>query len=199
VTTTGRPAQLINRCAELGITLTVADGVLHVDAPGLPYMDAFLEELANHKTAILDALTPSQNPHNPQNRTPPSIRDLDDPRPDLSLDTQYWRSLLHHAALADDADAVDGAFGALHGVRCCGARIRPQPSGVLGIEARDDYLGDWGVDRQRRLTPHRSELIRWLRAILDAEDEAAQNALRKTIWPVDLHYEDRPVEEGWRP
>ena len=56
---TGRPALLINRCAELGITLTVADGVLHVDAPDLPYMDAFLDELANHKTAILDALTPS--------------------------------------------------------------------------------------------------------------------------------------------
>ena len=179
---------LLTRAQEAGLTITVDGGRLVLRGPKTA--DALARTVLANKAAELAALT------HPQNRVSQSIRDIHDPRPDISEDSAEWRALLRYAALADDADAAESAYGALHGVRCCGARIRLQPSGVLWIEARDDYLGNWGVDRLRWLAPHRSELIRWLRAIQDAEDEAAQNALRKTIWPVDLPYEDRPVEVG---
>jgi hypothetical protein len=113
-----------------------------------------------------------------------------DPRPDLADDSAYWTVLLRWAWIEDD----EAALGALHGVRCCGARIRLQPSGALRIESREGYLGDWAADRERWLAPHREGIAHWLRRILDGDAEAAQNALRRTVWPVDLPVENRPVE-----
>ncbi len=130
-------------------------------------------------------LTPSQYPQNPQNRGRST-----DPRPELPHDSAYWTVLLRHAQWEDN----EAALGALHGVRCCGARISLQPSGVLRIEAGEGYLGNWAADRERWLAPHRADLIRWLRLLLEGDADVAQRALHKTVWPVDLHVEDRPVE-----
>jgi len=171
-TPAGRPALLINRCAELGITLTVDGGVLHVDAPDLPYVDAFLDELANHKPAILDALTYPQNPHNPQNRTDERPND---PRPDLTDDHRLWVYLLRWAWLDDNLDAL----GALHGVRCCGAQLEIQSNGALRIVAGPAYLGGWEADKSRHLAPHRTAITGWLRAIAESEQEADARAIAK--------------------
>ena len=170
---------LLDRCTEAGITITVADGVLHVDAPDVSEVDELLRELKDHKAAVLEALTPSQNSHDSQNRAPQSIRDINDPRPDLSDDSQLWGYLLRHAGLADDADAPTGAYGALHGVRCCGARLEWQQNASLRIVPGAEYLGAWEDDRQTWLLSHRDAIAGWLDAIAHVEGEVHARRTRR--------------------
>jgi hypothetical protein len=97
-----------------------------------------------------------------------------DPRPDLAADTQAWRALLEVTFLLD-GEEPDGLYGALHGVRCCGARL--VPAGVGGPERTGRgyrlcpgtaYLGGaaaWAADRERWLAPHADVLAPLLRGL----------------------------------
>jgi hypothetical protein len=84
-----------------------------------------------------------------------------DPRwHDLPEDTHLWLGLLA-AARALDGDAPLGLFGALHGLRCLGARLHPTRTGVrllAGEMKRDEYLDL----REEYLLPHAVTLRRLL-------------------------------------
>lgn len=100
------------------------------------------------------------------------------PRPDLAADADLWRRLLA-AALLRDADGGAGVYQALHGVRCCGARlvrngtgyrISPPASddGPLSYHDPDPETGElrtWEDDRNEWLLPHRAALTALLREV----------------------------------
>jgi hypothetical protein len=90
-----------------------------------------------------------------------------DPRPDLADDSRTWAQLLTWAHL-ESGGAPDGAYGAMHGVRCCGARLileGAKPRLVPG----NAYAGDWAADRERWLLPHRVPIARWLGLLVAGE------------------------------
>jgi hypothetical protein len=100
----------------------------------------------------------------------PRAHDVGDPRPDLADDSRWWAYLLKEAWL-HDGDRPDGAYGALLGVRACGARLVTQSNGSLRIVAGDGYLGgeeEWERDRWELLR-HREAIANWLRVIVDVE------------------------------
>jgi hypothetical protein len=79
-----------------------------------------------------------------------------DARPDLADDATHWRQLLR-GAYALDGNRSDGLFGALHGLRCSGARLsvaRGHPR-LLPGEIESSAYRDW---RERWLMPHREAL-----------------------------------------
>jgi hypothetical protein len=84
-----------------------------------------------------------------------------DPRwHDLPEDTHLWLGLLA-AARTLDGDAPLGLFGALHGLRCLGARLHPTRTGVrlrAGEMRWDEYL----ALREEYLMPHAATLRRLL-------------------------------------
>jgi hypothetical protein len=97
------------------------------------------------------------------------------PRPDLAEDADLWRRLLAAAALSDRP----GVYGALHGVRCCGARLvangagyritGPAPDdGPLSYREPDPETGEigtWESDREGWLLPHRAAITVLLRSL----------------------------------
>ncbi len=85
-----------------------------------------------------------------------------DPRPDLAADSQLWRDLLA-LAYERDGHVPDGLFGALHGLRCCGA-------GLVAIDSQIHLVaGEMGSEysshRERYLLPHKDTLIPLLRKL----------------------------------
>lgn len=84
-----------------------------------------------------------------------------DPRwHDLPEDTHLWLALLA-AARTLDGEAPLSVFGALHGLRCMGARLHPAGTGLRlqpGEIHRDEYL-QW---REQYLVPHADTLRRLL-------------------------------------
>lgn len=52
----------------------------------------------------------------------PPVPPWTDPRPDLTADHDRWLTLLE-AAYRHDGQDPHGAYGALSGIRCCGARL----------------------------------------------------------------------------
>jgi hypothetical protein len=98
---------------------------------------------------------------------PPPDPPWDDPRPDLVGDHYRWLLVLELAYRRDFADP-EGAFGALFGARCCGARIEhvddnwtllpegPPPRWRL---VRGEIPADeWAAIRTRWLLPHLAAL-----------------------------------------
>lgn len=98
-----------------------------------------------------------------------------DPRPDLTADRARWWLVLEAAYRLDGQDPA-GLYGALFGMRCCGARLELanpkdyslQPEGpaptyrlVRGEELSEAEYTDL---RQRYLVPHREALTRLLSA-----------------------------------
>lgn len=98
-----------------------------------------------------------------------------DPRPDLTADRARWWLVLEAAYRLDGQDPA-GLYGALFGLRCCGARLELanpkdyslQPEGpaptyrlVRGEELSEAEYADL---RQRYLVPHREALTRLLSA-----------------------------------
>jgi hypothetical protein len=75
-----------------------------------------------------------------------------DPRPDLDDDSPLWTELLQRAYILDGDDDPVGVFGALHGMRCCGAELVETPRGLM-LET-----GQVGVEykqlRKEWLLPH---------------------------------------------
>jgi len=96
-----------------------------------------------------------------------------DPRPDLTADHDRWQTLLE-AAYRHDGQDPHGAYGALSGIRCCGARLEvatpvgkaPQAAGMrTGWRlVRGDELTEAEYQRLRSiyLVPHTEALTRLL-------------------------------------
>lgn len=107
---------------------------------------------------------------------PPTLEEvppaLYEPRPDLAADTRAWQALLETAFLLD-GEEPRGLLGALHGVRCCGARLVPlsrhQRDGRgYRLAPGDDYHGGteaWAGDRERWLLPHADVLTPLLKGL----------------------------------
>ena len=97
----------------------------------------------------------------------------DDPRPDITDDHALWNDLLTRAE-AIDGRSPDGLFGALHGLRCLGARLVPVPTGGVRLERgeipeeakaiEDGKIVDRGYKglRKKWLLPHAEALMKLL-------------------------------------
>lgn len=108
-----------------------------------------------------------------------------DPRPDLAADRSRWWLLLEAAYRLDGQDP-EGLYGALFGLRCCGARLelanpetwgaRPEDPPPTYRLVRGEELSEaaYAELRQRYLVPHREALTRLLSA-----SSAAQIAHQK--------------------
>lgn len=94
-----------------------------------------------------------------------------DPRPDLYADSSLWARLLR-AAYALDSDDPDGLFWALHGFRCYGASLRlGEHTAILGPGEMSE--AEYKAERERWLTPHRTELVRLLAELAGQAQRAA--------------------------
>lgn len=89
-----------------------------------------------------------------------------DPRPDLAGDSPLWGRLLS-LAYHDNGDEPEGLFWALHGLRCCGARLTAADgrvrleAGELGPEYAE-LRGRWLVRHAGGLTRLLGSLQSWL-------------------------------------
>ena len=95
---------------------------------------------------------------------------VDDPRPDLADDSALWTCLLRLAFQWDGNDPR-GLFGALFGVRCQGARLEWDGTKYL-IRPGDGWDDDeaFHCDRDQRLVPHATALVRMLRAVAEGHE-----------------------------
>jgi hypothetical protein len=85
-----------------------------------------------------------------------------DPRPDLAGDSALWQRLLS-LAYERDGEEPAGLFGALHGLRCCGAALATQ-GGRVRLSAGE--LGDeYRALRRAYLLPHTAALRALLQAL----------------------------------
>lgn len=87
-----------------------------------------------------------------------------DPRPELQKDSELWELLLLNAWVLGDEREGDpnSLYGALHGLRCGGARLVVINDGQCRI-----ISGDWGTEEYERLRdqylkPHHAELVKLL-------------------------------------
>ena len=71
-----------------------------------------------------------------------------DPRPDITADSAWWERLLG-MAYDQDGDDPDGLFGALHGLRCGGAKLLPVPPDKTRLSR-----GEWDADEYAQLRDH---------------------------------------------
>ena len=78
-----------------------------------------------------------------------------DPRPDLSADHARWLAFLELAYRRDVADP-DGVFGALNGIRCCGAQIVSSGGAnpAWRLTRGEMTTAEWQVIRVKWLLPH---------------------------------------------
>ncbi len=87
---------------------------------------------------------------------------LIEPRPDLEEDTNLWSRLLV-AAWAVDGELSDGLFGALHGMRCCGAKLEKADQVTI---SRGEIMQIEFVQLYNRwIQPHQSKLQPLLEAL----------------------------------
>lgn len=85
----------------------------------------------------------------------------EDPRPDLAVDSALWTALLE-MAYAADGENPDGYFGALYGIRCCGAQLDVLPTGNWRLRRGEITENEWIDIRQRWLLPHEAAIRRLL-------------------------------------
>jgi len=110
-----------------------------------------------------------------------------DPRPDLSADHARWLVLLELAYRRDAADPA-GVFGALNGIRCCGARIVASGGAkpAWRLTRGEMTAAEWQAIRVKWLLPHLAVLQELLgtpasaiRIRRDAGTPSAPAALRE--------------------
>ncbi len=102
------------------------------------------------------------------------------PRPDLVADSPHWCRLLG-LAYDQDGDDGNGVFGALHGIRCMGARLIRKGAGWV---IRGEYDG-YDADRRNWLLPHRAPLTQLLTE-LGRDDMAAPPPPAIELAPCDM-------------
>jgi len=78
-----------------------------------------------------------------------------DPRPDLVGDHTCWLMLLELAYRRDGADP-NGVFGALNGIRCCGAQIMSSGGAkpAWRLTRGEMTAAEWQSVRTKWLMPH---------------------------------------------
>jgi len=146
-------SRYVNALRKRGYSIRLAaDGVKMVISPKLP--EHLRRQVIEAKDAILAELRAEQ--------PAPPPRVIVDPRPDLAEDSGVWTRLLQLA----DSTPIGGA---LHGFRCCGARLQHIGKGYMllsGDELKDDWreLHDkWllpdGTDFVSRTNSHLSRLL----------------------------------------
>lgn len=84
-----------------------------------------------------------------------------DPRPDLSRDSKMWDHLLMLVRATENTAAPDSLFGALHGLRCLGARLVVR-GGRVRLSAGEIDDEEYERLRAQWLAPHHEKLIRML-------------------------------------
>jgi len=75
-----------------------------------------------------------------------------DPRPELTADSETWAKLLTLAYALDESD-MDGAYGALLGIRCLGAKLE-QVAGKWRIMRGQIDEAEYQGIRTRYLLPN---------------------------------------------
>ena len=85
---------------------------------------------------------------------------LADPRPDLAEDSWLWARLLPWAYGADGAEP-ESLFGAVHGLRCGGARLRLE-KGLCRLTRGEWPASEYAQLRDRYVMPHAMRLNKLL-------------------------------------
>ena len=164
--------QLLKTLQDQGITVIAEQGRLRLKARrgGLP--QSLLQEIKRHKAALLALLDKA-----PVTLPTEQAAPWQDPRPDLVEDHIRWTALLARAYHLDGRDP-NGAFGALYGARCCGARLvidgpagwrlderGPWPNWRIVARAKTEMRpAKWQRLRHKWLLPHKDVIIPLLRS-----------------------------------
>jgi len=100
-----------------------------------------------------------------------------DPRPDLGADHARWLTLLELAYRRDGADP-NGVFGALNGIRCCGAAITSSGGAkpAWRLTHGEMTAAEWQAIRTKWLMPHLKVLQELLGTPAIATTEGAQTS-----------------------
>jgi hypothetical protein len=94
-----------------------------------------------------------------------------DPRPDLAHDSALWSRLLARAYEHDGNDPA-GLFGALHGLRCCGAALTAK-DGLVRLTTGEMSADEYGALRQEYLVPRQQALSTLLRDLAWTDEPGA--------------------------
>jgi hypothetical protein len=86
-----------------------------------------------------------------------------DPRPELTADSDTWAKLLSLAYELDESD-MDGAYGALLGIRCLGAQIG-QVGGKWAIQHGEIAESEYQAIRQKYLLPNSDKIMDLIRRL----------------------------------
>jgi hypothetical protein len=86
-----------------------------------------------------------------------------DPRPELTADSNIWVKLLSLAYDLDESD-MDGAYGALLGIRCLGAQIG-QISGKWAIQRGEIAESEYAAIRRKYLLPNSDKIMDLIRRL----------------------------------
>jgi hypothetical protein len=142
--------ELLQRLERLDARLVVQGDRLFLDAPAGTVPEELRAALRTHRTALLAAAAVSWKVNE-------EIDLRDDPRPDLAGDSQMWARLLRGAAEIDFDDPY-GLFGALYGVRCCGATLEATTRGWRIVRPEEMGTWEWEDLREQWLMPHKAAL-----------------------------------------
>ncbi|MGH2531568.1 MAG: hypothetical protein ACRDJW_04605 [Thermomicrobiales bacterium] len=146
------PPDLLTTLRARGVTVTRRGDRVRCEPAG-NLIDDLRPAITRHKAALLMLLDRE--------------RFTADPRPDLTDDSGLWRRLLA-AAYDRDGHAPAGVFGALHGLRCEGARL-VVAGGRVRLESGE--LGDeYQALKQSSLTPHTAAIMRLFATIAHPEE-----------------------------
>jgi hypothetical protein len=148
--------ELLQQLEQLDARLVVQGGRLFLDAPAGAVPEELLAALRTHKAELLARMAGSY-------RVNEDIDLRDDPRPDLAGDSEMWARLLRGAAEID-FDDPNGLFGALYGIRCCGATLEATARGWRIVRPEDMGTWEWEDLREQWLMPHRAALTALLAA-----------------------------------
>lgn len=141
------PGNLIRFLTNQGVTLSVEAGTLRYSGPKEALTEKRKSWLREGKEGILRYL-----------------HFTTDPRPDLAEDHDLWQRLLP-LAYEEDGEATHGAFGALHGLRCCGGRLLPKEGGGYKLAGDPGEKDAWPGIKQRFLLPKREVMAKLLQQL----------------------------------
>lgn len=98
-----------------------------------------------------------------------------DPRPDFLEDSALWTKLLKLVGRRYGAEGLE-LFGILHGMRCCGLRVRVGQSGGYVLRPEISYkdgfkdLYEYETLRDKYLKPHVKTITELMRLLKESEE-----------------------------